>query len=46
MFWLWSWPASRSRERSLRQFPSVKRAQAVAALELARETVLARARPA
>jgi uncharacterized protein (DUF433 family) len=30
----------------LRQFPSVKREQAVAALELARDTVLARARPA
>jgi len=30
----------------LTQFPSVKREQAVAALELARETVLARARTA
>ncbi len=30
----------------LRQFPSVKREHAVAALELARDTVLARARPA
>jgi uncharacterized protein (DUF433 family) len=30
----------------LRQFPSVKRDQAVAALELARDTVLARARTA
>jgi uncharacterized protein (DUF433 family) len=30
----------------LTQFPSVKREQAVAALELARDTVLARARPA
>ena len=30
----------------LRQFPSVKRAQAVGALELARDTALARARTA
>jgi uncharacterized protein (DUF433 family) len=30
----------------LRQFPSVKREQAVAALELARESLLADARPA
>jgi uncharacterized protein (DUF433 family) len=30
----------------LRQFPSVSRAQAVAALELAKESVLSRARPA
>ena len=30
----------------LRQFPSVTREQALAALELARESVLARARPA
>lgn len=30
----------------LRQFPSVKREQAVAALDLARESLLTRARPA
>ena len=30
----------------LRQFPSVRREQAIAALELARETLLTRARPA
>jgi len=30
----------------LNQFPSVKREQAVAALEVARDTVIARARPA
>jgi uncharacterized protein (DUF433 family) len=30
----------------IRQFPSVRREQAVAAIELARESVLARARPA
>jgi uncharacterized protein (DUF433 family) len=35
-----------SLDEFLRQFPSVKRGQAIAALELARETVLARARTA
>jgi uncharacterized protein (DUF433 family) len=30
----------------LRQFPSVKREQAIAAIELARDTVIARARTA
>ena len=38
--------AGDSLDEFLRQFPSVKRDQAVAALELARETVLARARTA
>ena len=33
-------------EEFLRQFPSVKRDQAIAALEVARDTVLDRARPA
>jgi uncharacterized protein (DUF433 family) len=35
-----------SLDEFLRQFPSVTRAQAIAALELARDTVLARARTA
>lgn len=35
-----------SLDEFLRQFPSVKRGQAIAALELARDTVLARARTA
>lgn len=38
--------AGETLDEFLQQFPSVKREQAVAALELARDTVIDRARPA
>ena len=38
--------AGETLDEFLRQFPSVKREQAIAALELARDTVIERARPA
>jgi uncharacterized protein (DUF433 family) len=38
--------AGETLDEFLRQFPSVKREQAIAALELARDTVIDRARPA
>ena len=38
--------AGETLDEFLNQFPSVKREQAVAALEVARDTVIARARPA
>ena len=38
--------AGETLDEFLRQFPSVKRDQAIAALDMARDTVLTRARPA
>jgi len=38
--------AGETLDEFLRQFPSVKREQAIAALEVARDTVIERARPA